>query len=333
MLVAFLMDQTKIEWKLFSVIEEQNRRIEKLEREIASFKKSYAKSPHLANFSDDNLLVKETKKNRKTKTKFKFNFTSFITVTGILGLIVGLVSFFVYAIANKWIGPLGQISIGMLVGLVLFFCGYTFYNQYRYWSLSAFGGAIVVEYLSIGFGVWYYQIIDPTVAFIGLTIFTALGLMLAIRYDSLLIAYFGIAGGFLTPLVANVSSVRIMFLFLLVLAGGVLLLSYTKKWTSLRLVSYLLLVGYEFTHYTSFGAGTPLEELSPTLSLVFLTIFFFLYNLSTIIYPLRLKEVIASVDVFTLNLNTFLSSILATKIILWGTEAVSKKVLGLVLSD
>ena len=293
---------------LFQTIKNQNQRILRLEREVVALKSG------LVQRGIESAPAPESQQKRivpKKKPRKRISVTSFITTAGIIGLVIGLISFFSYAISNNWIGPMGQILIGVFVGLILFVVGYVLYEKHPNWSLAAFGGAIFIEYLSIGFGVWYYKNISTSISFGGLVFFMILGLLLALKYDSLLITYFSLVGGFLIPIVAHMHDRYPVFTmsFLSALVLATLVMSFYKNWSSVRFFTYFFLIGYEFAFYPRFGSSSS-GFLSFPFSLFFMGFFFIAYNLSSIIYSVRSGRNISSLDVLTLNLNTFVSALL-----------------------
>jgi len=310
--------------QLVSIVKEQNKRIDRLEKQIKTLGVDHNSSEQ---------EVQEPKKKEKVKPKSKMNIspTMVITSVGIIGIVIGLISFFMYAISNNWIGPMAQISIGVITGLVLFVVGYLLYDKHQKWAITSFGGTIVVELVSVGFGVWYYNIINEIFALILLLIFLSVGIVLSLKYDSLLIAYFSIAGGIITPVVSKIYT-KPMFtvIFLLLLAVGVLVLSNYKKWASLRMVSFLSIMGYEFYLFNSFHS-TYKSGLSAEVSIIFLTILFLVYNISSIIFSVRQDKKISGLDITLLNINTFISAVLLTRIFFQGDEVITRKIFGVVL--
>ena len=89
-------------------------------------------------------------------------------------------------------------------------------------------------------------------------------------------------------------------------------------------------MGYEFYLFNSFH---PVYEsgLSAEVSIIFLTIFFLIYNISSIIFSVRQDKKISELDITLLNLNTFFSAILLTKIFFLGEEMITKKIFGIIL--
>src|SRR3989344_6804348 len=110
--------------QLVSIVKEQNKRIDRLEKQIKTLGVDHNSSEQ---------EVQEPKKKEKVKPKSKMNIspTMVITSVGIIGIVIGLISFFMYAISNNWIGPMAQISIGVITGLVLFVVGYLLYDKHQ----------------------------------------------------------------------------------------------------------------------------------------------------------------------------------------------------------
>lgn len=319
--------------QLARIVREQGKQISRLTKEVKKLKSSQDYQKHEVEEPYEEHEVEEPREIENVKPKSDLNIspTMIITTVGIIGIAIGLISFFKYAISNNWIGPIAQISIGVIVGFALFIAGYILYNKHQKWAITSFGGAIVVELISVGFGVWYYNIINEIFALILTLIFLSMGIVLSLRYDSLLIAYFSIGGGIITPIIAKIYT-KPMFtaIFLLLFAVAVLVLSNYKKWISLRMVSFLSIVGYEFYLFNSFHSVYK-SGLSAEVSIIFLTIFFLIYNLSSIIFSVRQDQKISELDITLLNLNTFFSAILLTRIFFLGEEVVTKTIFGIIL--
>ena len=313
--------------KIMSLVKEQSHRINTLEKQLDILKggapAEYKPEPKHNR--------KPVKLEHKIEEKHEYSgptFTQFITTAGIIGIVISLISFFTYAISNNWIGPLGQILIGVFVGLVLFFAGFMVYDRHRKWSLTCFGGAIFIEYLSVGFGALYYGIINVYFAFALLLIFMLIGVALSTKYDSLLLAYFAIIGGFLTPLISGTYNNYVFTAsFLLLLSAGILIISFSKNWASLRLVSFLMLLIYEWAMFRPF-ADYYSSGLSAELSILFLALYFIAYHVASIMYSLNSDNKMAAIDIIVLNANTFFSAILMTYIFFAGSEVISQRGFG-----
>ena len=308
--------------QLAELVKSQDRKIKKLQGDIVNLKSyvEYEEAPKQE-------VVEEEKSN-----SMNISPTVVITTIGIIGVIIGLISFFTYAISNNWIGPTAQIGIGVAVGLILFLTGYLLFNKHEKWSITSLGGAIVVELISIGFGVWYYDILNEIFAMSILIIFLLIGVGLSLKYDSLLIAYFSVIGAIITPIIsATYTKPVFTAIFLIALSIGTLILSTYKKWGSLRLVSFGATMLYGVTYLFNSFQSTYDYGLSAKNSIIFLAIYFLIYNISSIIFSVRNDKAISELDIALLNLNTLISAGLLVKIFFDGEQILTKKVFGIIL--
>lgn len=161
---------------------------------------------------------------------------------GVVGVIIGLISFFFYAVANDWLGPTAQVAIGILVGIVMFIIAFVLREKRMQWSLVLFGGSYFVEYISISVGVNYYEVIPIELGLVLSLVFLISSLLLAVTFCSVTIAYFSIVGGYLVPFISGLysSDVFIMVLYVL-LSCALVIVSFYKHWSSVRFTSFLIM--------------------------------------------------------------------------------------------
>jgi len=217
------------------------------------------------------LTVKsEEKKSRGSK----ISFNQVITVLGILGISIGAVSFFFYAIARGWIGETLQVGIGVLVGLVLFTVAYLLREKNQSWSNIVFGGAYFLEYLSIGIGVSVYEVIPASFGVVFGFLILASSMALSIRFSSRAIAYFSLVGGFLIPIITDTFEIQIFVMtwYLLILAV-LSIISVSFNWSDLRAVMLILVSVFMYASFR--GLGTSVEFL-------FLALYFVAFNISSL---------------------------------------------------
>ena len=76
------------------------------------------------------------------------------------------------------------------------------YAQARFpvWAKPVTAGGIGILYLSIYAAFGLFQLISPVIAFLFLALVVCLSVLLALRYESLVIALLGIIGAFLAPI-------------------------------------------------------------------------------------------------------------------------------------
>ena len=178
----------------------------------------------------------------KTNENSSMNFGSIITFLGIVGVIIGCVSLYFYAVANNWISPLARVGVGITIAVLMFVTGYMLNEKNKIWSFLVIGGSITIGFLAVGIGVLNYKVLNESVGFAILTIFIAIAGMLSVKFSSRIIAYYTIVGGYLVPIVTNVSSnLEFTMLYILLLSVALMFLSSKFNWSDLRFFSFLLI--------------------------------------------------------------------------------------------
>lgn len=201
---------------------------------------------------------------------------------GMLAIALGVGFFLKYAFDNEWIGPVGRVSIGFLIGAGFLIGGELLRERgYKSYAAGLSGGGILILYLSIFAAFSFYELIGQLPAFILMAAVTATTALLSARYDALPIAILGLIGGFLTPILLStgVDNQVGLFGYIALLDAGVLALAYSKHWRSLNYLAFgatvLMFAGWLLEWYER-------EKLAPTM--FFLTLFFVLFALLAILY-------------------------------------------------
>ncbi len=161
---------------------------------------------------------------------------------GILAVLIGMAWFLKLAIDNHWIGPLGRILIGLLVGAGLIAWSERFrssgYPAFSY-SLKAIGTGTL--YLSLWASFSLYHLLPAGVAFAAMILITAFNGLMAWVQDAELLALYAIAGGLSTPLLLSTGENHevALFSYLLLLDFAVLVLVILKPWSRLLFAAFL----------------------------------------------------------------------------------------------
>lgn len=158
---------------------------------------------------------------------------------GGLLLIIGFGWFIAYAIKLGWLGPMGQITLGILAGVAILILGEwrvrTFKNQGAFFL--ALGAGIIL--LTIFAGREVYGFFTPGVAlgamFITI-IFTALS---SVRHNSKSLAALSLILAFIAPLLTNSAdpSFVSLFSYLFLTTIGILWIVKITKWNELTLMA------------------------------------------------------------------------------------------------
>jgi uncharacterized membrane protein len=160
---------------------------------------------------------------------------------GILAVLIAAAWFLKLAWDNHWIGPLGQVLIGLVAGAGLIAWSERFrthgYPAFSY-SLKALGSGIL--YLSLWAAFSFYHLIDSGVAFAAMIAVTAFNGFLSWAQDAELLALYAIVGGFSTPLLVSTGENHevALFTYLLLLDVAVLLLVALKPWSRLLCAAF-----------------------------------------------------------------------------------------------
>jgi uncharacterized membrane protein len=253
---------------------------------------------------------------------------SWFNRVGILALIVAVSLFLKYAFDNNWIGPSGRVAIGVLLGAAmlpwsqwLLGRGYSYFSE----GIAALGQATLL--LSIWAGCHYYTLFSRDVGFGGMIVVTAVMAAVALGRNSERIALLSLLGGFLTPLLVSSGKDEevVLFTYLLVLGGGLLVIAARRDWRTLAPVSFVLTLLYFWGWYDTFYRPAKLE-----LTITFATLFFLLYFALPVIRTVH-QSALDSVGMFVVLLNSF-AYLGALYVMLWPQDRWPLTLLVLALS-
>ncbi|MBY0535826.1 MAG: DUF2339 domain-containing protein [Chitinophagaceae bacterium] len=215
---------------------------------------------------------------------------------GIAVLVLGIGFFIKYAIDKNWIGEATRIGISLFVGLLLLVLAHLLKRNYRSFSSVLVGGGLAVFYFSFAFAFQEYELISQTTAFVCMVGVTLLGVALAVWYDRMEIAILATVGGFIAPLLVSngQNNYQALFTYIAILNGGLLVLSFYKRWTILSPVALgftILLTGGSYI-------SAPISSdpaLAKTLFL-FYSIFFLEFFGIQVLYNILLKRPFKSIE-------------------------------------
>lgn len=286
--------------QLSTKIDEQDSRINKLESLSArkgEINQSFVKKE--SSFPLPSTLIQDNVPATPPKTAFvqniikeKVNLEENIGVTwfariGIFALVLGVSFFLKYAFDNEWIGETGRVIIGIVIGIVLLGLGEKYIRKYQVYGQIISGGGIAVLYLSIFSAYSFYELITQYSAFFMMMLITAVGIILSLRYNAISLIIVAIVGGFATPFLISSGKDEMvaLFFYILLLDLAVLVVSIFKKWRALNLIGFfgtiLVFSSWMFEYYET-------EKLGSVM--FFLTLFFVVYSISSLIYNLVKKE-------------------------------------------
>ena len=179
--------------------------------------------------------------------------------------------FFRYSIEHELIPPWLRIVIGGAVGIACLAGSERFVRARHAGLADALAGAgMVILYGAFWAARSLYALIGPATAFAGMIATTVAGTALAWRHASLVIALFGLAGGFATPLLlaSRIENPIGLFAYLLLLDLGVLLLAMRRGWPQLAVASLVATLGYQVL-FVGWQMGTDQVGLALAIVAVF----------------------------------------------------------------
>jgi uncharacterized membrane protein len=229
---------------------------------------------------------------------------------GIIAIAIGVAFFLKYAFDNQWIGPWGRVLIGAAIGLGFLIGGERLRPRYQNYAYGLTGGGVLILYLSIyaAHGFFSEPLIGQLSAFTCMAAVTAMASLLSARYGALPVAFLGLIGGFLTPILLStgVDNEAGLFTYVALLDVGVLALAYSKQWRSLNysafIATVLMFAAWALEWYTR-------EKLWTTV--FFLTLFFIIFSALAVLYNIVNRRRTAWADlslVFANGLLYFSSS-------------------------
>ncbi|MBI2872077.1 MAG: DUF2339 domain-containing protein [Chloroflexi bacterium] len=168
---------------------------------------------------------------------------NWLAIIGAVALAIGMGFFLKLAFDNNWIGPAGRVILGIGVGVALLGGGEFTQRRYPRWSQAVTGGGIGILYLSIYAAFGFYKLVDPVLAFALLALVVVVSGLLALRYESLVIALLGIFGAFLTPVLLGrkleADQRYLMLLYIIVVDVGILGVSTFRNWRWFTLIGLI----------------------------------------------------------------------------------------------
>ncbi len=208
---------------------------------------------------------------------------------GIIALLFAVSYFLKLAFDNHWIGPAGRVTIGILLGaLMLPWSQWLLSRGYSYFAEGIAGLGEATLFVSVWAGCQYYTLFSRGTGFAALVLVTIVMAALALWRDSPRVAFLSLLGGLLTP--ALVSSGKneqlVLFSYLLCLGAAALFIIWRKNWQLLLPLAFVGTQLYFWQWYDTFYSRA--DFLARTL--VFATLFFFLYAVLPIIRALRQLE-------------------------------------------
>lgn len=236
----------------------------------------------------------------------KFIGENLVNKFGIGVLVLGIGYFVKYAIDQDWINEVGRVLIGVLCGGILLATAHYMRKTFAAFSSVLVGGGIAVLYLTIAIAFHEYGMFGQTVAFLIMLVITAFTILLSLGYNRIELAVIAILGGFASPFMVSTGegNYLILFTYILLLDGGMLVLAYFKKWTLVNIITYVFTI-------LLFGSWLTVRfeptDISMTVNaLLFATAFYFVFFAMSVVNNVKEKVRFNGLEIGMLLSNSFL---------------------------
>lgn len=232
---------------------------------------------------------------------------------GILAVGLATAFFLKYAFDNNWIGPGGRVTIGLVVGGLMYPLSQWVFNRgYQYYSEGIAGLGAGILYLSVWAGWHYYHIFPQSYAFPLMIAITAATVAVAVGRNSERIAVLALAGGLLTPLLVSTGKNEevALFSYLIVLGGGMLAVAWTRKWQWIAPLQFAGTLLYFWGWYADYYGRYELDD-----TVLFATVFFALFAALPAVRSVRDGE-LSGLDIAIVLTNAF-QYLIALRLMLW----------------
>lgn len=229
---------------------------------------------------------------------------------GVIIVLIGMLVFLQQAFENRWIDELGRVFLALVGAGLLLGAGEFFQKKYAQWSQAFTGGGLALAYLAVWVAhVLYRQEllmnygfdIPASIAFTLYGIITLVGVLLSVRYRAQIVAWFAVAGGYLTPLLVDAAAPNPLVLtgYLGILGAGLLLLTGFRHWKGIALASFLL------TQYLLSVGVYPVLSVTNAQQIWIAIGSFVLFSILPLVRHFRLREHSTPEELALIVLNAF----------------------------
>ena len=227
---------------------------------------------------------------------------NFLTIIGIVTLVLGIGYFVKYAIDKNWINETFRVLIGISTGLIIIGIGHYLRKQYKIFSSILVGGGLSVLYFTITIAFREYHLVNQTYTFILLAFVTLLSIILSFIYNQQSLIIFSLLGGFAAPLMVSTGQKNYEFLFsyLAILNLAMLWITWRKNWQNIGYISFVL---------TQLYFASWINDITSKSIFLFIGLNFIIYTLFSLI-PIIKNENVTKPHQFLFNINIAVTAIL-----------------------
>ncbi len=234
---------------------------------------------------------------------------------GIVSIVLGVAFFVIYAIQNRWIGPTGQVAIGVLAGIALVIAGEIFERKgYHSYAMTLVGGGFAIIYFSMFAAFRFYELLSLSADVSALSLIIIGAVYFSARYDSKIIAAEAFFLGYIVPLLT--SEVNTFFLiYAIALTAGLTALTLSKGWKTLGVCGIAAMYITHLFWLENYSGG-----YKNYLHILFLLIYFAMFALMALNIQDGKKESKDSMESFLNSRNLFAAAFIVTYFFLFDSD-------------
>jgi uncharacterized membrane protein len=211
-------------------------------------------------------------------------------------------------------------------------------RRYAVFSYSLKAVGLGTLYLSLWAAFQLYNLIDSSVALVGMTVVTLAAIFLSLWQDAEILATFALVGGFATPLLISVHQEVPLFVYVALLDFATLAMIVYRPWRRLLLLALIGTAIVYFAWYARFFRNQP----EPTFA--FATLFFLIFAIAPVAQrrlhaefpwgsPLAFLVALTNAGIYFLEFDSALQSDNDRAIVAFAAAAVYLILAPLVRSD
>ena len=173
--------------------------------------------------------------------------TNWLMRMGILVLVVAVGIWLKYSFESGLLGPYARVALSLVAGAALVAFGLRqFGRSYQLLGQGLVGGGLAMLYFGVYAAGARFHLVFMPVAFGLMAFITFTAGVLAVRYQSLLVAVLACLGGYATPavLATGQPDYGVLYIYLLLLGLGMQFMASRRQWPLLIGLSFLGTAGY-----------------------------------------------------------------------------------------
>jgi len=226
-----------------------------------------------------------------------------LLLVGIVAVVACVVYFLKWSIARELIGPAGRVALSVFFGAGLLVGGVRLLGKkYHIIAQGLLGGGLLTLYFSVFAAGSMYELVPIAAAFALMIMVTLAAGVMSVRFNSLLVAVLGLAGGYMTPVMLRTPepNLPVFYAYILLLGIGIMGVARYREW---RMLNYL---GFLFTYALFLGSMQVYTRADFPLAITFLSAFFVVHSWICYVHNIAKGKTSTVLEVIHVTLNAMM---------------------------